>query len=150
MNEKKPKRESKELPVKDKCNSQIYISIKINIHRVVKNFNILEPYLIYICHISPKHQYSMWWGSKQRGFLFCELRVGICEWQCVSCELGSVSCELQCASCNVRVAMCELESASCELQCASYELQCASCNVRVASCNVRFASCNVRVASCNV
>ena len=34
--EKRPKREFKELPEKYKCHYQIYILIKINIHRAVK------------------------------------------------------------------------------------------------------------------
>ena len=38
--EKNPRRESKELPEKDKCHYQIYISIKVNIHRAVKNFTV--------------------------------------------------------------------------------------------------------------
>ena len=41
----RPKQESKELPEKDKCHYQIYISIKVNIHRAVKKLKMLVSYL---------------------------------------------------------------------------------------------------------
>ena len=39
---KRPKRESKELPEKDKCHYQIYISIKVNIHKVSKEVKLFS------------------------------------------------------------------------------------------------------------
>ena len=41
-----PKQQSKELPEKDECNYQIYISIKVYIHRAVKKLKMLLSYLI--------------------------------------------------------------------------------------------------------
>ena len=62
----RPKRESiyTELPKKDKCHYKIYISIKVNMHREVKNLNSLVAYLMYatfsrFMHTSPNNNTNM-------------------------------------------------------------------------------------------
>ena len=46
MEKKRLKQESKELSGKNKCNYEIYISIRVNVHGAVKNLTILVPYLV--------------------------------------------------------------------------------------------------------
>ena len=62
---KSPKRKSKELPEKDKCHYQIYISIIVNIHREVKkqlkNVSIIsdKAALVKFMQTSPNNQCSI-------------------------------------------------------------------------------------------